>query len=224
MRKRAVIFNDYDTAYHQWTLSACEFPEPAPDTNLVAVPGRVKGPLDFSTVLTDGEPTYGSRSLNITLESSEGDRLDREARIRYLVNKLHGRRVEQIILPDDPLHYVAGRLTVKRKYNDLAHGSVEVTGTCEPWRYSIDETIVQLEATTTEQTVTLTNDGTMPVLPTLAITAGEGESVRLTFGAASITLTAGVYEWPDFWLTAGDHDLTYSGAGSLSITYREAVL
>lgn len=224
MKKRTIQLGDYDTAAHGlWTLTAWEFPEPDPVENLVEVPGRFRGPLDLSTVLTDGVPYYGSRPLRITLESSEGDRLARGARIADMVKQLHGQRVD-FVLPDHPLHYGTGRLAVKTLYNDLAHASVEVSGVCEPWLYSKEETVVQLQATAAEQTVRLRNAGSMPVAPVVYITAEEGASVRLVYGAYSWALSAGDYLLPDLLLTPGDHVITYSGAGTVTITYREAVL
>lgn len=224
MKKRTIQFGDYDTAAHGlWTLTGWDFPEPAQETNLVNVPGRTLGPLDLSTALTDGEPTYGPRELLATLESSEGDRLAREARISEMVNKLHGQRVD-FVLPDHPLHYGTGRLAVKKLYNDMAHASVQVTGICEPWLYAKDETVVVLTATGTAQTARLRNAGAMPMVPLLEVTAASGATVNLVYGAYSWALAAGSYKLPDLRLTPGDHVLTYSGAGSVSITYREAVL
>ena len=224
MKNRTILLGEYDTAAHGlWTLAAWDFPEPEVEENLVNVPGRVKGPLDLGPVLTDGEPSYGARPLTVTLESSEGDRLAREARISEMVNKLHGRRVD-IVLPDHPLHYATGRLKVQTLYNDLAHASVKVTGTCEPWLYVKDETVLLLQATTEAQTVRLRNAGAMPVVPTLEITAEEGASVLLAFGATSVSLSAGTYTWPNLLLTPGDHVITCSGAGTVTITYREAVI
>ena len=224
MKKRTIRLGDYDTAAHGlWTLTAWEFPEPTPEENLVQVPGRIRGPLDLSTVLTDGEPCYGARALSITLESSEGDRLARAARISDMVNRLHGRRVD-IVLPDHPLHYATGRLTIETLYNDPAHASVEVAGVCEPWLYAKEETVVQLQATATAQTAILRNAGAMPVVPLVEITAAAGATVSLVFGTYSWALAAGDYKLPDLALLPGDHVITYSGAGTAKITYREAVL
>lgn len=224
IKKRTFLLGDYDTAAHGlWTLTAWEFPEPAIEENLVNVPGRVKGPLDLSTVLTDGEPRYGSRPLSITLESSEGDRPARAARISEMVNKLHGRRVD-FVPPDYPLHYGTGRLKVQILYNDLAHASVQVTGTCEPWLYAKEETVVQLQATTEAQDVRLRNAGAMPVVPTIEITAENGASVLLAFGSVRKALSAGTYTWPELLLTPGDHVITCSGAGTVTIKYREAII
>lgn len=224
MKKRTIKLGDYDTAAHGlWTLTAWEFPEPAMEENLVNVPGRAKGPLDLSTALTDGEPHYGARPLSIALESSEGDRLARHARISEMVNKLHGRRVD-FVLPDHPLHYGTGRLAVKTLYNDMAHASVQVTGICEPWLYAKEETVVQLTATTTAQTARLRNAGAMSMVPLVEVAAAAGATVNLVYGHNSWALSAGAYELPALLLTPGDHAITYSGAGTLSITYREAFI
>lgn len=221
MSKRRLQLGDYNTAADGlWTLAAWELGEPEPVTNFIDVPGRIKGPLDASTVLTDGEVRYGPRQLTATLESSEGTRLEREGRISEMINRLHGRRVD-IVLPDDPYHYVSGRVSVQRLYNDLAHGSVAVSATCEPWKYRTEETEVILQADEQETTVGLLNQGVMPVVPVLTITDGD---VSITFGSAHWALSAGTYQLPDLRLTTGEHLLTYSGTGTLTITYREAVL
>jgi hypothetical protein len=139
MLKRRIIFDDYDTAANFWTLASWSCPEPEPVTDLVEVPGRIDGPLDFSTVLTD-DISYNSRPLEVRLESSEGTRLERKARIDDMVNKLHGQRVK-IWLPDDANRYLVGRLSVVMEYNDMAHAAVNVSAACEPWKYDNDEVV-----------------------------------------------------------------------------------
>ena len=224
MQKRSVRLGDYDTASDGlWTLAALDFQEPELETNLVPIPGRTRGPLDLSYVLTEGEPCYGSRSLSITLESSEGDRAARQMRISNMINRLHGRRVD-IVLPDHPQHYATGRLSVKQSYNDLAHAAVEVSATCEPWLYSAKETQVVLQATSSEQVAHLTNSGAMTVVPVLEVTAEAGQNILLKYGTASGSFSAGIYSWPTLWLTPGEHEVTYSGAGIMTIKYRAAVL
>lgn len=224
MEKRSVRLGDYDTAADGlWTLAALDFPEPDQETNMVQVPGRTKGPLDLSAILTEGEPCYGSRSLSITLESSEGDREARQVRISNMINRLHGRRIE-IVLPDNPDHYALGRVGVRQLYNDPAHAAVEISGTCEPWLYAAEETQVVLQATSSEQVAHLTNAGAMTVVPVLEVTAEAGQNILLKYGTASGSFSAGTYSWPTLWLTPGEHEVTYSGAGTLTITYREAVL
>lgn len=226
MEKRKIIFGTYDTALDGlWTLREWKLSKPAQVQNFVTVPGRF-APLDLSTYLTDGQPYYDSRSLEAVLESSEGDRLEREDRINLMVNHLDGRSMN-IYLPDDPAHYVVGRVQVQPDYNDPAHCTVKVSAVCEPWRYAAEETVHTLNATTAQQSAKLINSGRLAVVPTLEVTG----TVHLTFGVSSWDLSAGTYSLPDLYLTPGTglvmpgvHEVFYSGAGTVKITYREAVL
>jgi phage-related protein len=211
----------YDTAANEWTLTAWRLGDAPQKTNLVERPGG-DGSWDLSTSLTDGVLRYGDRTLTATFECSEGDRLYREAKIRQMVNQLDGMEVN-IELPDDPDHYLVGRLKVVKEYNDMAHGSVSLTATCRPWKYSYRETVTTLTATTTEKTARLVNNGRRAVVPVLTVT-GASASVRIVYGVKSLSITAGTHQWPDLILTPGTHDIKYSGTGSLAITYREAIL
>jgi hypothetical protein len=222
------MLGDYNTAEHFWTLRSWTFSDAAQVRNLLSVPGRRKGPLDISTVLTDGDPVYDSRTLTAVLESSEGNRLEREARIDQMVNWLDGWWVN-IILPDDieTGRYIRGVVSVKKVYNDTAHAQVQVTATCEPWKYEANETVVSLTAEATEQTATLTNGGRLTVVPLLVITDatdGTAAHVYLKYGVHSWALSAGSYTLPDLLLKSGGASLTYSGSGSLKFTYREGRL
>lgn len=226
MEKRKLIIGDYDTAVDGlWTLVSWKLTKGAQVQTFVAVPGRV-APLDLSTYLTDGQPYYDNATLEAILESSEGDRLERKARIDQMVNYLDGQTVN-IYLPDDPDHYLVGRVQVYKDYNDPAHCAVRVSAVCDPWLYDAAETIVSLEATETEQTAYLFNYGRLAVVPTLT-TTGE---VNIAHGGSSWSLPAGEHALPELYLTPGQglgrpgvHSITYRGSGSIAITYREAVL
>ena len=238
MDKRKIIFGTYDTAAHGWTLAGWALSPAEQKTSYVSKPNG-DGSWDLSTALTDGILRYNDRELTVTLELSEGTRMEREAVIRAMINDLDGEKVS-IRLPDDDHHHVVGRLHVVREYNDLAHGAVTVTATCEPWKYADAETVVELEATATTQHATLHNSGKRALLPLITVAGGP---VRLTFGQPTRPVTINDSEetvltpaptvelkdgkdqrWADLLLTRGAHALAYSGAGTIRITYREAVL
>lgn len=220
MVKRGFLIGNYDTAAEQWTLTAWALTDQQAVTNLVDVPGRRRGPLDLSTALTDGDPVYGSRTLTASFECSEGTRMGREDKISDMINALDGWRLN-IVLPDDPYRYITGRVSVSKVYNDLAHASVKVTATCEPWRYNATETAVVLTAAATAKKATLLNSGRLAVVPLLEVSGGD---VLLVYGSHSWALSVGSYALPDLLLAHGESVLTYSGEGTLTITYREAVL
>lgn len=219
MAKRQLILNGYKTAEDGlWTLSSLKITKANQVQTYVSVPGR-HAPLDLSTTLTDGQPYYTSAALSAVLESSEGTRDERQARIEHIVNLLDGYTV-RIVHPDHPDRYMMGRLQVIPDYNDLVHCSVKLTGVLEPWLYNAAQTVVAATATSTAQTVTLTNTGRLAVVPTVAVT-GE---VTLVYGSFTQTLSAGSYLLPDLYLTPGAHQVTYSGSGTVTFAYREAVL
>jgi hypothetical protein len=223
LEKRKIVIGDYDTAFDGlWTLTGLEFSASKMASYCVDVPGRKAGPLDLSTALTDGEPTYGSRTLIATLESSEGTYLEREERISSMINALDGERLD-IVLPDDPEHYLVGRVSVAREFNNLAHARVTVTAICEPWRYSFMERVYTFTAESTAIATTLFNGGRLAVVPLLTVT-GAGASVSLVYGSASWVLGPGTYKLPDMVLKKGNASLTYSGTGTVRISFREGVL
>lgn len=221
MEKRKIVFGTYDTAAAGWTLTGWRLSDPVQKTKYLDKMGG-DGSWDLSTALTEGLMRYKDRQLTASFESSEGDRKARESIIRQMVNQLDGARLD-IVLPDDPDHYVTGRVSVQRVYSDLAHAAVTVTVVCEPWRYSNTEKAITLTAATSEKTATLANNGRRAVVPLLTVT-GSSASVRLSYGTASASFGAGEHKWPDLLLTPGSHALKYSGSGAIKITYREAVL
>lgn len=224
MQKRKLIIGTYDTAAEGlWTLAGWTLGRAVAQENYVDVPGH-SGALDLSTALTDGEPYYANREFEAILESSEGTRLEREQRINTMINKLDGWR-RNIILPDDPVHYITGRIRVEKLYNDPAHASVRISATCDPWRYNVAETVVGLIATATEQTAALINNGRCSVVPNILVAGGD---VNLKFNTGekemSWALSPGEYLLGDIYLKSGSAPLKYSGTGQITLTYREAVL
>ena len=218
MQKRGMIFGRYHTAAHGWTLTGWTLSEAEPKTHYIDKPGG-DGTWDYTTALTDGLPRFNDRELVATFELSEGDRMSREREIRAMINELHGLS-HQIELPDDDEHYLIGRLRVVKDYNDNAHAAITVTATCEPWKYKGVESWLLLNAATTKQTAVVANTGRREVVPTIEVSA----EVLREYGTSSWALGPGVHVIPDLQLVQGDHIITYSGSGTIKLTYREAVL
>lgn len=219
MSKRQLIINGYKTAEAGlWTLASLKITKASQVQTFVSVPGRF-APLDLSTALTDGEPYYGNAGLEAVLESSEGTREERQARIDEMVNTLDGYLV-QIIHPDHPDRYMTGRVQFTTEYNDLVHARVKLTAVCDAWLYSSSETATTKALTSTAQTVNLQNSGRLCVVPTISVS----KEATLAHDGKTWTLSAGTYQLPDLYLTPGTHQVICSGSGSVSFTYREAVL
>lgn len=221
--KRTVRMGDYDTAADGgWTLTGMKLAMPETQTRFTDVPFRANGPIDQTTLLTDGDPRYGSRDLRLTFECSEGTRMEREAIISEMVNRLHGQRVK-IVLPDDPDHYLVGRVAIGVDYNDPYHAAINVRCTCEPWRYSVIEHRMQLVVTEGWQTVILFNSGRKVLVPEITVT-GYNASVVLVCNGQTWVLTEGTHRLARLTLHQGNTMLSYSGSGDVLLTYREAIL
>lgn len=223
METRGIILGSYSTVAKGWTLTSWNLSPARRKEYLVDKPGG-SGHWDLSTVLTDGEPVYEARTLTVTLECSEGDRLSREAEIDNMVNQLEGYTVE-IFLPDqgEVLRYLKGVVHVERLYNDPVHASVTVTAVCDPWKYAYYETVINLTATTKEKSEAIILNGRMPVVPVLWV--HDGARINLVVDGESWALSAGEYKIPNLRMTPNSGKLIkYSGSGSFDISYREAVL
>lgn len=222
MERRKLVIGKYDTHFTDpWVLTALSLTDPDLQQNFQEIPGR-DGPLDLSTVLTDGEPRYGSRILTATLETSEGTRQDRLECISKLVNMVDGQRLN-IRHPDYSAYYLTGRVKVREEYNGRSYAQVSVTATCDPWLYSTSERVYTVTAAEEPQTLMLANNGRRSVVPQVTIT-GEKASFRIECGDVSLAMSEGTYKLPDLLLSAGNTVITYSGSGTAKLTYREAVL
>ena len=228
MAKRAIKFGDYDTAETGlWTLTSLSLSNPEQQTNFIEVPGRRGGLLDLSTALTDGEPVYNSRTLKATFESSEGTRLEREARINTMLNTLDGYSMK-IILPDDSTHYMVGRVTVKKNYNDDAHAAVEVSAVCEPWRYNNTTRYTGYTFNSTYETNRrrIIQGGRAPATPTVTVTDTDAEGITVRYEGYSWTLSNGTYVLaPIVFLPGVDAFVELSGkAGVIRLYWSEGEL
>lgn len=225
MEKRTLLLGTYDSAVYGWTLASCVITKAQQVQTFVPVPGRY-APLDLSTVPTDGQPYYDSASLDAVLECSEGDREHRQELISVLINYVDGRSL-QIVHPDHPNHYLVGRIQATQEYSDPAHCAVRISAICEPWLYEVDETTITLVASATKKETTIEIHGRLAVVPTVTVT-GEAS---LTFEGKTWALSKGEHILPDLFLTPRElpddpaaHTLIYSGSGTISLSFREAVL
>lgn len=217
MTRRYFILNGWNT-WHDWrlTLTAKDLTAAEPKTNLVEIDGA-HGALDLTEALT-GEPVYDTRTVSASFMCSEGTHREREALLRRITTALHGRRVP-IIEPDDPEHYLLGRAVIKKASNNLAYLSFDVEAVCDPWRYAVEETVRSVPVSGSVAVV-LTNDGDKTLCPEVTITG----TLDLTYNGTTVRKTPGVYKFPDLKLPNGSTVVDVSGRGSVTFTYREAVL
>ena len=218
MQLRGVQFGDYHTA-KDWNLILNEkiVSPPVPKTNYISVPGR-DGDLDLTEALS-GVVNYQDRNASYTFLLTDGTHADRVELISQIIGVLHGQRVQIIDTDDYPDYYMNGRLTVTDVSNSNAYGILKIEAVCQPWRYASVQKSKTVTVGSAAQTVTMSNNGYKTVAPTLTVTG----SVTLTYGSTSTTLSDGTYILAGLRFTPGVNTVTVAGAGTITISYQEAI-
>lgn len=215
--RREFILDKYHT-WHDWrlTLTAKDVTPAEPKTNYVELDGA-NGSLDLTEALT-GEVAYRDRTVVASFWTSEGTFAERLQVLRKITTALHGRKVK-IIEPDDPDHYFLGRVVIKAQAQSQVHLELSLEATCDPWRYSVNETerLVDVDG---EVDAVIMNHGDKTICPTLVV----GGDVSLTFNGVTTKLSAGSYRITDLRLPHGANVVGLSGSGSVAFVYREASL
>lgn len=218
MNRRFFILDKFNTWY-DWrcTVTAKNIPHATPKTNYVAIDGA-HGTLDLTEALT-GEPVYDDITATASFMCSEGTHKEREALERRITAALHGRKVP-IIEPDDPEHFLLGRVTITETVNNLAYMTFSISAVCDPWRYAINETTRTVTVNGSTVDMVVRNDGVKTLCPVLTVTG----TVAITHNGTTTQLTEGTYKITALRLTPGVNVINVTGTGSLTLTYREAVL
>ena len=196
-------------------LGSVSVGSPAVRTNYVDIPGA-DGLLDLSEAL--GGVTYGSREIMLSFGRAIYDRYQQDAIVK---NALHGKRMK-ITLSEDPSHSFLGRVSVVEWQRVNGVGHVDISATCDPYRYKAAPTTVT--GTVPESgtlSLTLANER-RPVVPTVEVSA----AATLTFGGKDIAVAAGSHRSLDIRLAAGSNTLAVTAAAgtTVSVTYQEASL
>ena len=193
-------------------MTGKSLPAPKTQTYTVEVPGR-NGVLDLSEFIT-GDVAYSNRTLTFNFVG-DGSR----ETVLELIERMceyHGRNIT--VTTDDHIEwYYTGRAEVS--YTD--HGfyvDFTVTVDAYPFRLAITPKVYEF-GKCNAQTVKILNGG-RPVIPTITV-VGEA---TFTKGGDSVTITDGVYESDIFKLYKGDNEFTLTSTGTVTITFREAVI
>ena len=178
--EHAIIFGNKHSweDWHLYPAKRYVIPPPKKKTNLVDIPGA-NGSLDLSEALT-GYPIFENRTgtLSFIIEHDYYKRwVDTYEEI---VDYLHGRHA-QMILEDDPNYYFEGAFEVSN-WNDtniVNHSSIDISYDLKPYRYSMEETVVNLQThggtilVNSSTGNALTNTSSGAVLSTKDVTAVE---------------------------------------------------
>ena len=211
-----VIFNNEKSAYYDWNivLTKADIPLPSVKTSSVDIKGA-NGILDLSEVLT-GDVCYGNRDIKLTFAIMEDT--DYHSVISDIANYLHGKKVT-IKLTNDNEYFYSGRATITQCKYSVGRSELVIGINADPFKYSVTESNVLVNLSNETKSLTLPNKR-MRVSPTLVVTG----SVTMTFEGKTYTLQAGEQQLLNFVLSEGNNTVSFSGTGSVKITYRQGAL
>ena len=210
---KGILFGNYHSFRDlQMILSEKEIGAPPVKKEALDIPGG-DGELDFTEFF--GEPKYGNVTHKFTFTTIQKDLLTQYSTVK---NALHGKKV-RIVLDDDPTFFYMGRCEVSSFHDEHGVGTIVITCDCEPYKYSLDETVVSKAMGGGTSTVILTN-GRKRVIPTIT----TDTETTISFGTYTGTFNAGTHVIPELQLVEGDNAVKVRGTGNVSFSYRKGVL
>lgn len=205
---------------------------PEPKTFFQDIPGA-DGSLDLSAV-TSGRIVYNRRT--ITLNFGCGYDIDVWPRIySEILQEFHGKE-GKLIFDDDPMYYYVGRMTVSDYERMRRLGTFTLTVNADPYKYEItsgDEewlwdpldlengVIREYRNLTVNGNMTLVIDGTEKwIIPEITVSA----DMSVTFEGKQYSLKKGVNKIYSIVIKPGENKLIFTGNGTVTVSYRGAVL
>ena len=211
-----IIFNNDINCFEDWNIVLTEIniPFPTPKISLIDIPGS-DGVIDLSEVLT-GDVKYNNRVCKLTFEML--DLTDYTNLMSEISNLIHG-KVVTFIQTNDENYFYRGRATISEWECIKNQGKIVIEVDCEPYKYNIKETKMNVILNNESKTVRINNDR-MPVCPTLVVNG----DVSIVIDGETYKLEVGEQQLLGFILEDGVNEFTFSGNGSINITYRKGSL
>ena len=190
-----------------------EIGNPEIQSYLVQVPGR-NGLLNLTKGLT-GNVCYNNRPLSFQYfgTGTNSELLE----LIDTVNRYHGETI-QIIDDDTPDYYYEGEcsIDIDRKPNYV---TITLEVDANPFKVKNNQTVLTVNLTSDVQSISTVNKG-VPVMPLFTVS----NTATISKDNATVTLSAGTYEVNDIEVKRGANIFDVSGNGTLTITYREAII
>ena len=139
---------------------------------------------------------------------------DFHAKFQRLYNALHGKR-SKITLSENPSAYYIGRVTVDGWKTNEKTGDITVTANCEPYWYRAHETVVNTSVSGTKTHIF--KNLRKRVVPVFELSS----VMQIKKGAQSFEATAGTWSDSRLFFGQGETELTFTGNGTVKVTYQE---
>lgn len=223
-----IWFGDH-ASHDDWglLLESMDISFPKPRESRIQVPG-MDGTLDLSEALCP--MTYDDRQLSFTF-SLAGRHEDLHSRASSIANLIHGKRVK-IIVGTDPGYYYEGRMKVDASMEDDVVESIVISGDVSPYKYEVNDGAEEWEWDPFDfengvireyKDLQVSGSRKVVIIGRRKPEAPEitcSTDMTLQYGAVTIQLPAGKTKVHELMLGEGEHELTLTGNGTVTISYR----
>ena len=229
MTPLGIMFDDEKHTYDDFGLriTTINIGFPSAKTSKIDIPGA-DGYLD----MTDYFGTrYDTRKLTIECDVEDQNYYNWAGLMSQISNYLHGKR-RKIVLDWDNGFYYLGRGSCEYDKDNRVYSEITLKFECDPYKYDLTATdedwlwdpfdfeegvIREYGNQAVDGTLALTVVGSpMPVVPKIIVSA----DMQVLFGGESYRLKAGENYLPDIEIKEGEHVLTFTGHGTVTVSYR----
>ena len=233
-REEGIEFNGFNTIENNLKLIERSAPTPSEKEITENVP-FLQGSYDFSNIL--GERIYNNRSLRYVFHVYERDYDRRKHGQTVIENKLMGIHITNLYDTHDPNYSYRGKCVSVETDDDHRNGRLVISlefdcypfkisrfpeghGIWDKFNFELDDSQqTEFEINGTE-TVTLLNNGTVSVVPTIS-TDSEFEIQK---GNTHITVQSGTYRSEKLRLDTGGNILSITGNGSIKFDFYKELI
>lgn len=200
----------------QLILNSKEIGSPEVKTRIIEVEGADSS-LDFTEFFGEAKFENVKHKFQFSTIVPQSQFLSLFSAVK---NALHGKKL-RIILDGDPQFFYIGRIHVSSFTNEKSVGIISIECDCEPYKYSLQPTIVSVAVDGTSN-ITLLNSRRRVVPEVQIETAG---SLRIEYLGSNIwDLGSGSFTLPELELVEGENIVTVTGTGTITFTYQEGSL
>lgn len=203
-----------------------EIGSPEIKTNKVDLPGA-NGSIDLSKAVS-GKPVYKDRLLSFKFAVLNPDK--RWAYIySKLLNLLHGQQM-QIVIDDDHFYYYEGTVSVNTWKSIKTYGEIVIDCNVGPFKYenhTSDEqwlwnpfSFVDGIAQTTIYEVSGTKTVSVYSKGEYTPTFISDCNLQIVFNGETYTMQSGTKKFYDIELKTGKNEITFTGNGTVKVSYR----
>lgn len=222
-----VKIGDYIMSDFGLGLLGVELGEAQVQTKTVDILG-MNGSLDLSEAVT-GYPLYKNATHKLTFDFKDGNYDTWVAKSSELKGKIHGKRLP-VVLGND-IYYYDARVSVDTSKINQHYSQIVITLDAKPYKLAIRSSVEDwIWDTFNFETDVIRDyrDINVPgniviigdVMPAGCVFDCSDEGVTVTYEGISCVLPKGKSTVPDILITEGEHVMTFTGSGTVSVEYR----